>query len=114
MKLIGSKMESDFREELVSSNEFYFLKNSRLKVVLESHGYPTKNAYVLHWVPDQTEDFYTVLINGEYLVSTEIDHFDTSINPVFEHLELKVYLKGLSRMHQVKLAVAKNLASEKT
>lgn len=107
-------MESDFREELVFSHEFHFLKNSRLKAILESHGYPTKNAYVLHHVPDQAEDFYTVLINGEYLVSTEIDRFNTSNNPIIERFELKGYLQGLSRIHRVKLAVAKILVSEKT
>ena len=107
-------MESDFREELVSSHEHHFLKNSRLKAILESHGYPTKNAYVLHHVPGQTEDFYTVLINGEYLVSMEIDRFNTSNSPVIQRVELKTYTKGLSRMHQVKFAVAKGLVSEIT
>ena len=114
MKLIGSKMEKDFRRELVRSNQGFNDPNSRLKQVLESAGHNTQNAYVLHWTPDQTEDFYSVLIDGSYLVSVEIDKFDSSVLPVVARQELKSYSHGLSRMYQVQLAVALDLANTKT
>jgi hypothetical protein len=114
VKLIGSKMEKDFRHELVRSNEGFNDPKSRLKQVLESAGHSTEKAYVLHWTPDQTEDLYSVLIDGAYLVSLEIDKFDSSILPVIEHQELKSYSHGLSRMYQVQQAVALDLTNTKT
>ena len=84
-------MESEFRKELISSHEFHFSKHSELKNVLEVNGHPTINAYVLHWTPDQTEDIFTILINGAYIVTTELDRFDTDVVPVVERLEIKAY-----------------------
>ena len=82
MKLIGSVMEADFRKELLESHQYHFSENSesRLKELLEKAGHSTERAFVLHWTPDQTEDFYSVLIGGEYLVSTEIEKMDLAAN----------------------------------
>lgn len=104
-------MESDFRDKLIASNKYHFSGDSRLKSVLESNGHRTENAYVLHWTPDQGEDLYTILIDGEYLVTTELDRCDLSVTPIVERSEIKGYIKGLSRMYQVQLAVAKELAN---
>lgn len=114
MKLIGSKMESDFREELLRSNDALQDPDSKLRKVLEAEGHDTKNAYVLHWTPEQLEDLYTVLIGGSYLVDVEIDKYDNSKPPIVETNELKSYLHGLSKMNQVRLAVAQDLACTKT
>jgi hypothetical protein len=116
MKLIGSKMESDFRKELINSHNQLFSpeSDSKLKQVLENAGHSTAKAYVLDWIPDQTEDIFTVLIDGKYLVSTEIDRFDQASQAVVERQEIKSYLKGLSRINQVRLLVAQDLANEKT
>ena len=38
MKLIGSKMESDFREELIRSNEALQAHDSKLRIALTSQG----------------------------------------------------------------------------
>lgn len=114
MKLIGSKMESDFREVLLRSNSALQDPNSRLRQVLELNGHETKNAFVLHWTPEQLEELYTVLIDGLYLVSVEIDKFDKFKSPTIERFELKLYLHGLSKVNQVQLAVAQELASAKS
>lgn len=114
MKLIGSKMENDFREELLRSNGALQDPKSKLRQVLELNGYETKNAYVLHWTPEQLEDLYTVLINGSYLVHVEIDKFDKKKIPIVEKSEIKAYLHGLSKMHQVRLVVAQELVDAKT
>ena len=113
MKLIGSKMEKDFRGELQKSRES-FSSESRLRDALESQGHTTNNAYVLHWTPDQGEDIYVVLIEGAYLVSVELDRLNPETPPIFERIELKEYSDGLSRMYQVKLLVAQDLSSAKT
>ena len=109
-------MEADFRKELLESHQYHFSENSesRLKVLIEKAGHSTERAFVLHWTPDQTEDFYSVLIGGEYLVTTEIEKMDLAANPVVERQEIKDYIHGMSRMHQVRLAVALDLAHEKT
>ncbi|MBU2862480.1 hypothetical protein KO489_01340 [Reinekea forsetii] len=112
MKLIGSKMENDFRQELVASNVALQEPNSNLRRVLEASGFNTKNAYVLRWTPDQTDDKYGVLIEASYLVWVEVEK-DGSVEPSVEKQELKSYTLGLSRMHQVKLAVAVDLAASK-
>jgi hypothetical protein len=114
MKLIGSKMESDFREELIRSNTAIQESESKLRKALESEGHDTKNAYVLHWTPEQLEDLYTVLIDGSYLVDVEIDKYDECKSPKVERNELKTYLKGLSKINQVRLVVAQDLACTKT
>lgn len=115
MKLRGSKTEQDHRDELLASHEFHFsLKaQSRLKKTLQQAGCTTNNAYVLHWTPDQSEDFYTVLVDGIFLVVVEIDRYEVAIEPIVKRHELTDYVKGLSRMQQVRLLVAQELANEK-
>lgn len=114
MKLIGSKMESDFREELSRSNEALQARDSKLRMALESEGHDSINSYVLHWIPEQLEDLYTVLVGGSYIVDVEIDKYDCSKSPTVQRHELKPYMHGLSKMNQVKLAVAQDLACSKT
>ncbi len=57
-------MEKDFREVLVASNKALQDSTSKLKAVLESYKLDTESAYVLHWIPDQTDDTYGVLIEA--------------------------------------------------
>ncbi len=113
MQLIGSKMEKDFRENLKKSNES-FCSASKLRTALESQGHSTANAFVLHWTPDQGEDIYLVLIEGAYLVSVELDRINPDTPPIYERIELKEYKQGLSRVNQVQLLVARDLANAKT
>ena len=113
MKLIGSKMEKDFRIELINSSESLEDETCKLRQALVSEGHCIKNAYVLHWTPEQTEDIYVVLINGSFLLHIEIDKFNSSVRPTFDRQEINDYSHGLSRMHQVQLAVALDLANKK-
>jgi hypothetical protein len=111
MRLIGSKLEQDYREELKASRAFHFSASSqsRLKEVLQSAGYSVGNALVLHWTPDQSEDFYTVLIEGAFLATVRIDRSDAGDTPSIDRYELQDYLRGLSRVYQVQLLVAQDL-----
>ena len=89
MKLIGSEMKSDFREELLRSNDALQDPDSKLTQALQAEGHETKNAFVLHWTPEQLEDLYKVLIGGSYLVVVEIDKYDSSKAPILK----KNYIK---------------------
>jgi hypothetical protein len=113
MKLVGSKMESDFRKELLSSNRT-LNSDSSLKSCLNSQGHSTEKAYVLHLIPEQTEDIYLVLIDGAYLVNIEIGRIKKDIQPVPKFIELTEYMHGLSKVNQIRLLVAQELANEKT
>ncbi|PBQ29435.1 hypothetical protein AYI97_00755 [Shewanella algae] len=64
--------------------------------------------------PQSNSKTYTVLIGGSYLVHVEIDKYDNSKAPLLERNEIKPYLHGLSKMNQVRLAVAQDLACTKT
>lgn len=114
MKLIGSEMKSDFREELLRSNDALQDPDSKLTQALQAEGHETKNAFVLHWTPEQLEDLYKVLIGGSYLVVVEIDKYDSSKAPILKKNYIKHYLHGLRKMNQVRLAVAQGLACTKT
>lgn len=116
MKLIGRKTERDYRAELLASNKAHFSGESpsRLNEALRNGGYETKNAYVLQWTPDQAEDFFTVLVEGQFVVAVEINRCDVEGEVCVKRYELADYIKGLSRMHHVRLLVAQALAHGKT
>ena len=112
MKLIGSKMEDDFREDLIKSHEYHFSANSksRLKQLLESKKIDVSNAYVIRWTPDQTDNLFLVLIDGSWLLRIELERYDETVEPVVDRIEIKDYLHGLSRIDQIKLLVAQDLS----
>lgn len=107
-------MEGDFREELKRSNSALQGTDSKLRHILIAEGHETENTYVLNWMPEQLEDIYTVLIGGSYLVHVEIDKYDSAKSPIVERVELESYLHGLSKINQIRLAVARELACTKT
>lgn len=109
---MGSRLEQDFRKELEASRAFHFSDHSqsRLKEALQSAGYSVRNAFVLHWTPDQSEDFYTVLIEGAFLAAMGIEKSGERETPSIKRYELRDYLRGLSRVYQVRLLVAQDLA----
>jgi hypothetical protein len=112
MKLIGSKMENDFREELIKSHDYHFSENStsRLKEVLKSKGIDVGNVYIIGWTPDQTDDLFLVLIDGSWILRIELERYDETVEPVIDRIEMKDYMHGLSKMNQVKILVAQDLS----
>src|SRR5690606_42050688 len=101
-------MEQDFREELMHSNTALQSSESSLHQVLESHGYSTSRAYVLHWTPEQLEDIYVVLIDASVLVSVEIDKFEGACLLEVDEWEYKDKCGGSSRLITGGLAVARD------
>lgn len=58
MKLIGSRQEKKYREELKQSHWSLFHKNANLRLLkaLKNICPDMRTAYVIEWVPDQGED----------------------------------------------------------
>ncbi|KID58870.1 hypothetical protein JF50_03215 [Pseudoalteromonas luteoviolacea] len=73
-------------------------------------GHEVKNSYVLHHIPEQSEDIFVLLISGSYILNIELNRFDAQEEPVIERVELNDYLHGLSKIHQIQIAVALDLA----
>lgn len=109
MKLIGSKQEKDIRAELLRLNERHKEIYIILYKALIAGGLPTENSIALQCIPDEGEYIYTVLIEGSYLVSVEIDRIDPTSRAIIKRIELKEYQRGLSKVNQIQLAVAQEL-----
>jgi len=112
MKLIGSKTEQNIREQLIKSYNYLLndKSNKKLLSVIESTFPNMKSAYIIDWVPEQGEDIYTVLINTETITKIEISRVDTNFKPVIESISVTNFRKSLSKIRQIKLAVAIDLA----
>ena len=109
MKLIGSKTETEFRDSLIISHNHYLSSDSDLKSYLRTQNIPFGNAYILNVIPDQTSDYFLILISGSKVITVEIDKYDTSNNNIQNSIEFKQYLVGLSKGEQIKVFVAKEL-----
>lgn len=75
VKLIGSKTEQDYREQLIRgyNSLFHNENNKRLLSVLKEFFPVMKSAYFLECIPEQGEDIYTILINTDIIASVELD-----------------------------------------
>ena len=112
MKLIGSKTETEFRNNLTDSHIQHFSddSNSSLKSFLHSQNIPFKKAYILNEIPEESTDYYSILVSGCTVITVEIDKCTTQNCFVYNTTDLKKYLVGLSKMEQIKLFVAKELS----
>ncbi|WP_059173291.1 hypothetical protein [Bacillus sp. FJAT-27445] len=114
MKLIGSKTEQEIRKLLIKSNELLFKSEEerRLLEVIKSSCPEMITAYILHWIPEQGEDIYKILINDSIIAVIELDRNNFELEPKVETLTISQYLKGLSKQNRIKLAVALDLAKQ--
>lgn len=112
MKLIGSKTECHYREELIRSRQLLFedKRNQKLLSCLESRYPDMKTAYIIGWTPEQGEDIYRVLIDASTIAGVEVDRNDDECPPVIEDISLKEYEGKLSKAGRIKLGVAIELA----
>lgn len=111
MKLIGSKQEQEFRKLLVN----YLNQGDQddpLFKVLKSTFSEIKTAYILSWTPEQGEDIYTILVDMDKVAIVEISRINCLEAPIIETFSLKDYKKRLSKVFQIKLAVAIDLAEK--
>lgn len=112
MKLIGSLAEQYFREELSKSWSGLREPGNQLFSVLAGRLGLIGSAFVLNWTPEQAEDLYAVLVNGEEVVWLEISRSSGEVVD-FQTTSVKEYGKSLrSRQSRIQLAVALDLARQ--
>jgi hypothetical protein len=114
MKLIGSKIEQYYRDILVTANILLFHDNSmkRLLKILQNTFPDMKTAYFIGHTTEQGEDIYTLLINNDLITIIELDSYNLDTEPIIEAMPIKDYKYGLSKIGQIKLAVAIDLAQK--
>ena len=107
-------MEQELREQLIKSNHTLFKdkEKRRLLEVIISHFPEMKTAYVIHWIPEQGEDIYKILINDNTIARIELDRYRDEAEPIVESQNISNYLHGLGKQNQIKLAVALDLAKQ--
>ena len=103
--------ERKYREELMASNRVLNNTDEPLNNILVKAGYEVKNSYVLNHIPEQCEDIYILLISGTFILTVETSKLGLEQKPLFEKTPLKQYLLGLSKRHQIQIAVALDLVS---
>jgi hypothetical protein len=112
MKLIGSLIEGQFRNDLASSNAaLQGQESERLRRALLSVGFPPERAYVLDWIPDQAEDIYRVLVSDDCVLTVELPR--RGGNPLLRRQALRDYLRKCSKIQRIKVAVALDMLSSK-
>lgn len=113
MKLIGSLTEQSYREGLSASwtglrepgNQLFSIMVGRLGLI--------DSAFVLNWTPEQSEDLYTVLVNGVEVIRLEVSRPGGKVVD-FQAAGVKDYERSLrSRQGRIKLAVALDLAGKR-
>ncbi|ERN52065.1 hypothetical protein [Alkalihalophilus marmarensis] len=114
MKLIGSKTEQEIREQLIKSNQLLFNSEEKKRLLeVIRYEYPElKAAYIIHWIPEQGEDIYKILINDSLIAEIELERHNYEVKPKAKTLTVPQYLKGLSKQNQIKLAVALDLVKQ--
>lgn len=71
-----------------------------------------KTAYILNWTPEQGEDIFTILVDLDKIAKVEISRVNHSEVPLIETINLREFQRGLSKIFQIKLAVAIDLAKK--
>ena len=115
MKLIGSKTEREFEKELKDSTSAVLSENSEspLMLFLQEWEIDYKSVMILYCFPDDGSIFYTLLIENRLIGQVEVDLSDIE-NPTMETRTLPQYMQGLSKIQQIKLAVARSLVTNET
>jgi len=104
-------------EELLQSKEKLLSgkNNAELLSALRAN-FPemTDNAFIVGWIPEQGEDIFTVLVDGDKVVEVELSRINPAENPVsFDVLTVQEYLNrnpALSKFTRRKLDAAVQLS----
>jgi hypothetical protein len=108
MKLIGSRVEQQMREELIRSNlALQDGSHFRLANALELANVNVVGAYVLNWTPEQAEDIYEVLASAVEVVTVEIPRSEGLA--LLERESLKAHERKCSKIQRIRIAVALEL-----
>jgi len=108
---------SSLNAELLQSKEKLLSgKNSAELLSVFRANFPdmTDNVFIVGWIPEQGEDIFTTLVDGDKVVEVEISRVSPAENPVsFEVLTVREYLKrnpSLSKSTRRKLDAAIQLS----
>lgn len=111
MKLVGSAVEKEIREALISSVSYIF-ENRIILGFLERFFGPLSSVYVLGHTPDQGEDLYVVLVNGSAIAKFELSRSCNAEPENFVVISIDEYRKAIRGRHsQLKLSIATELAA---
>ncbi len=114
MRLVGSKTEKDFRDVLIKSHKSLFDEDSYqgLLQVLKTNFPEMKTAYFIRHIPEQGEDLYTMLVDLDTIATIEISRYSQDEKPIVEISSINDFKNGISKVEQIKLAVALDLAEK--
>ncbi|MFQ3789863.1 hypothetical protein [Halomonas sp. A29] len=99
MKLIGSDLEKQVREELERGHQYLFHDeaNSRLLDSIKSEFPSMHLAYILDWVPEQGEDIFTVLVDSDAVAVFELPRSGCEVVKASSVKAVSNYQNSLSR-----------------
>ena len=111
MKLINSKIEKDIRDNLQKYSPLIMEDNVIINFLIQ-HFQEVKSVYVLQVTPDQGEELYTLLVNGDKVIDFEISRSNASIYDV--HIRtVDEYSKEIKKKSpQLKLLIALELSKQ--
>lgn len=114
MELIGSRQEQKYREELERSALEFKHEEIKARILEElSATIPKmKSLYVLSWTPEQDIIAYCVLLNTDRVAYFDVHQGIGDYVHDLQIVSVNKYRKGLSRINQIKLAVAIDLAKQ--
>ncbi|MFB6367820.1 hypothetical protein ACFCP7_28060 [Paenibacillus elgii] len=98
----------------MASNKSLFGDEERRRLldILRKNFPGLETAYILHWIPEGEEDFYKILINDSLIADIELNRLNQAITSIINSKSLSQYKLGLSKINQIKLAVALDLAQK--
>ncbi|GLX80226.1 hypothetical protein tinsulaeT_35660 [Thalassotalea insulae] len=115
MKLVGSKTEKEIKSELLKNTSSVFSKSaeSHVKTFFLDNDLDTTKVIVLDSFPDDRIVYYWLLIESRMVgrVEVELDCPECTGMDTFTLLE---YRHKLSKIQQIKLAVAMELLATET
>ncbi|MEP2650603.1 MAG: hypothetical protein ABJH06_01295 [Paraglaciecola sp.] len=115
MKLVGSKTEKEIKSELLKNTSSVFSKpvESHVKTFFLDNDLDTAKVIVLDSFPDDRIVYYWLLIESRMIgrVEVELDCPECTGMDTFTLLE---YRHKLSKIQQIKLAVAMELLATET
>lgn len=116
MRLTGSLTEDRLREELLGSNAALRdgLAHPALSALLRDRGVDLATAFVLNWVPEQSEEIYTILDGDRRVLTIELPRGMGSAPPVVGAVPFAIFREAISkgsRLNRLRFAVAEDLVS---
>jgi hypothetical protein len=112
MKLIGSRVEQEMRDELLRSNlALCDGSYGPLVAALEAANVNIAGAFVVKWIHEQAEDIYVVLVSSREVLVVEVPRGEGQV--VVERVDLAAYKRKCSKIQRLKIAVAEDLLASR-